>query len=266
MIKLYEQKDILITEQLVIQYLQNKKIAKGFAVYYDLFKKYRSDYQIDKIMAGKAGKEIVKRAKAARFDERLSLLGLLIDGLVSGIREASAQEGAVLELVNCLKLMRADFVVEKDFTEVVRRRTEAAQKEIAVGKKAGNLSADREYVLNLTIAALDEQIKLIVEKAPASADAAFKLLKSDFDKRKKALAKMVSQLDGNLTNVFQFCEEAFEEGSQELLILVTELTINTYSAHFISKYGCEAYFRHNKDMLFTERKKDILAEIDSLMK
>ncbi|MCI8265382.1 MAG: AAA family ATPase [Lachnospiraceae bacterium] len=266
MIKLYEQKEILITEQLVIQYLQNKKIAKGFAVYYDLFKKYRSDYQIDKIMAGKAGKEIVKRAKAARFDERLSLLGLLIDGLVSGIREASAQEGAVLELVNCLKLMRADFVVEKDFTEVVRRRTEAAQKEIAVGKKAGNLSADREYVLNLTIAALDEQIKLIVEKAPASADAAFKLLKSDFDKRKKALAKMVSQLDGNLTNVFQFCEEAFEEGSQELLILVTELTINTYSAHFISKYGCEAYFRHNKDMLFTERKKDILAEIDSLMK
>ena len=266
MIKLYEQKEILITEQLVIQYLQNKKIAKGFAVYYDLFKKYRSDYQIDKIMAGKAGKEIVKRAKAARFDERLSLLGLLIDGLVSGIREASAQEGAVLELVNCLKLMRADFVVEKDFTEVVRRRTEAAQKEIAVGKKAGNLSTDREYVLNLTIAALDEQIKLIVEKAPASADAAFKLLKSDFDKRKKALAKMVSQLDGNLTNVFQFCEEAFEEGSQELLILVTELTINTYSAHFISKYGCEAYFRHNKDMLFTERKKDILAEIDSLMK
>ena len=266
MIKLYEQKEILITEQLVIQYLQNKKIPKGFAVYYDLFKKYRSDYQIDKIMAGKAGKEIVKRAKAARFDERLSLLGLLIDGLVSGIREASAQEGAVLELVNCLKLMRADFVVEKDFTEVVRRRTEAAQKEIAVGKKAGNLSTDREYVLNLTIAALDEQIKLIVEKAPASADAAFKLLKSDFDKRKKALAKMVSQLDGNLTNVFQFCEEAFEEGSQELLILVTELTINTYSAHFISKYGCEAYFRHNKDMLFTERKKDILAEIDSLMK
>ena len=266
MIKLYEQKEILITEQLVIQYLQNKKIPKGFAVYYDLFKKYRSDYQIDKIMAGKAGKEIVKRAKAARFDERLSLLGLLIDGLVSGIREASAQEGAVLELVNCLKLMRADFVVEKDFTEVVRRRTEAAQKEIAVGKKAGNLSTDREYVLNLTIAALDEQIKLIVEKAPASADAAFKLLKSDFDKRKKALAKLVSQLDGNLTNVFQFCEEAFEEGSQELLILVTELTINTYSAHFISKYGCEAYFRHNKDMLFTERKKDILAEIDSLMK
>ncbi|MDE6363100.1 MAG: AAA family ATPase [Lachnospiraceae bacterium] len=266
MVKLYEQKEIPVTEQLVIQYLQNKKIAKSFAVYYDLFKKYRSDYQIDKIMAGKAGKEIVKRAKAARFDERLSLLGLLIDGLVSAIREASAQEGTVLELVDCLKLMRADFVVEKDFSEVVRRRIEAAQKAISVGKKAGNLSADREYVLNLTLAALDEHLGLIVQKPPASGDAAFKLLKSDFDKRKKALSKLTAQTEAALTNVFQFCEEAFEEGSQELLILVTELTINSYSAHFISKYGCEAYFRHNKDMLFTERKKDILAEIDELMR
>lgn len=121
-------------------------------------------------------------------------------------------------------------------------------------------------MLNLTLAALDEHLGLIVQKAPVSGDAAFKLLKSDFDKRKKALSKLAAQSDANLTNVFKFCEEAFEEGSQELLILVTELTINRYSAHFIGKYGCEAYFRHNKDMLFTERKKDILAEIDELMK
>lgn len=266
MVKLYEQKGIPVTEQLVVQYLQNKKIAKSFAVYYDLFKKYQSDYQIDKIMAGKAGKEIVKRAVAAKFDERLSLLGLLTDGLIGVLREISAQEGAIMELVNCLKLMRADFVVETDYAEVVKRRISEEHKAIAVGKKAGNLSADREYILNLTIAALDEQLKLTAEKSPASGEAAFKLLKSDFDRRKKALTKRVSQVDANLTNVFEFCEEAFEAGSQEILILVTELTINSYAAQFIGKYGCQAYFRHNKDMLFTERKKDILAEIDELMK
>ena len=108
-------------------------------------------------------------------------------------------------------------------------------------------------MLNITIAALDEQLNLIVQKIPASGDAAFKLLKTDFDKRKKALTKLVSQTDSHLTNVFQFCEEAFAAGSQELLILVTELTINSYAAQFIGKYGCEAYFKHNKDMLFTER-------------
>ena len=70
MIKLYEEKGFPVTEQLVSQYLQNKKIAKGFAVYYDLFRKYQSDYQVDKIMEGKAGSEITERAGAAKFDER----------------------------------------------------------------------------------------------------------------------------------------------------------------------------------------------------
>lgn len=93
MVKLYEQKEIAVTEQLVVQYLQNRKIAKSFAVYYDLFRKYRSDYQVDKILAGKAGKEIAGRAKAAKFDERLSLLGLLVDALVGVLREVLAQEG-----------------------------------------------------------------------------------------------------------------------------------------------------------------------------
>ena len=125
---------------------------------------------------------------------------------------------------------------------------------------------DREYILNITIAALGEQMELTAQKAPASGDAAFKLLKADFDKRKKALSKQVSQTDANLTNVLRFCEGAFEAGSQELLILVTELTANSYAAHFIGKYGCQEYFKHNKDMLFTERRKDILAEIDDLMK
>ncbi len=266
MVKLYEQKEIAVTEQLVVQYLQNRKIAKSFAVYYDLFRKYRSDYQVDKILAGKAGKEIAGRAKAAKFDERLSLLGLLVDALVGVLREVLAQEGAILELVNCLKGMRADFVVETDFLEVVGRQIEVEKKAVAVGKKAGNLSVDREYILNITIAALGEQMELTAQKAPASGDAAFKLLKADFDKRKKALSKQVSQTDANLTNVFRFCEGVFEAGSQELLILVTELTANSYAAHFIGKYGCQEYFKHNKDMLFTERRKDILAEIDDLMK
>ena len=266
MVKLYEQKEIAVTEQLVVQYLQNKKIAKNFAVYYDLFRKYRSDYQVDKILAGKAGKEITARAKAAKFDERLSLLGLLIDALVGALREVTAQEGAVMELVNCLRLMRADFVVENNFLEVVSRQIEAEKNAVTVGKKAGNLSADREYILNLTIAALGEQLELTAQKAPASGDAAFKLLKSDFDKRKKALTKLVTRTESDLTNAFRFCEAAFESGSQELLILVTELTANSYAAHYIGKYGCQEYFKHNKDMLFTERKKDILAEIDELMR
>ena len=51
---------------------------------------------------------------------------------------------------------------------------------------------------------------------------------------------------------------------QELLILVTELTINYYAATFISRYGCDAYFTHNQELLFYERQQEIISQLESL--
>ena len=58
MIILYERNGITVDEKLITQYLQNRKIAKDFAVYYDLFNKYKSDYQVDTILNGKADESI----------------------------------------------------------------------------------------------------------------------------------------------------------------------------------------------------------------
>ena len=49
-----------------------------------------------------------------------------------------------------------------------------------------------------------------------------------------------------------------------MLILVTELTISYYSARFISRYHCEEYFAHNKELLFYERQKAIIQELEQL--
>jgi len=49
-----------------------------------------------------------------------------------------------------------------------------------------------------------------------------------------------------------------------MLILVTELTIRSYGARFISRYGCKEYFAHNKELLFYERQKEIIAELEEL--
>ena len=48
------------------------------------------------------------------------------------------------------------------------------------------------------------------------------------------------------------------------LKLVTELTISYYGARFISRYGCKEYFAHNKELLFYERQKEIIAELEKL--
>ena len=68
------------------QYLRNRKIAKEFAVYYDLFNKYQSDYGVDKILSGKAPEETKGRAAAAKFDERPALLGLILDAVTEEMK------------------------------------------------------------------------------------------------------------------------------------------------------------------------------------
>ena len=43
-----------------------------------------------------------------------------------------------------------------------------------------------------------------------------------------------------------------------------ELTINYYAATFISRYGCDAYFTHNQELLFYERQQEIISQLESL--
>lgn len=92
MIKLYEKNNIKVDEKLVSQYLQNKKIAKDFSIYYDLWNKYKSDYQVDKILDGKADSGTKIRAKNAKFDERLSILGLIIDSITAELKAVCNKE------------------------------------------------------------------------------------------------------------------------------------------------------------------------------
>lgn len=48
------------------------------------------------------------------------------------------------------------------------------------------------------------------------------------------------------------------------MFLVTELTMNYHAARFISSFGSKEYFRHNKGLLFNERRKTLIEEIDKL--
>ena len=47
-------------------------------------------------------------------------------------------------------------------------------------------------------------------------------------------------------------------------MLVTELTENEYTARFISQYGCREYFKHNKNLMFYERQKNLMDQIQNL--
>lgn len=264
MINLYEENDLKVDEKMIGQYLQDRKVAKAFANYYDLFNKYKSDYQVDDILCGKASEKIKERAKAAKFDERLSLLGLILDRVGNDLRQVYFAEQILAEqLVVFKRIKMALSNTGASAVDVLSKERDAKKKELNNAKRANTLSDDKRKITHGVIEALEEEIKAVTQAGSPSGNEAFDIIKKDFNGRKNALKKLVEKTDAELENMFSFAEEVFSEG-QEMLIIVTELTKGFYSAHYISRYGCKKYFEHNKELLFYERQNEIIREIEEL--
>ena len=261
MMRLYELNGIRVDGLLISQYLQDKKIAREFAQYYDLFRKYRSDYQVDSILAGKADDEIKNRALNARFDERLSLISLMLDAVRTSVQSVMDTNAMITQLMAVLKDYRTRLAQPGDPAQVFSTIVEKKRSDYEHGKKAASLSAADQRVQRLLIGAMQEESALLTGMTDAKA--AFTAVKKDFDARVAALKKVAEDTGKQLTNMYEFSELVFGEG-QELLIITTELTAGKDTASFISKFGCKEYFRHNKDLLLYERQGEIQQALKDL--
>ena len=267
MIRLYEKNNIPVTEDLVGQYLQNRKIAREFSLYYDLFRKYRSDYEIPKILEGKAPKIVVERAHIAKFDERLAVLGLLTEAVTEKTKTVCLEEKALGLLTESLKGILVGIAgKKKDPVFLIAEETEKRREALETGKSAGTLSADEIHAENRNLQLLSELSRDLVDGTAGRTEdpaAALAAIRKFHESRAKQYKSMGTKTGKALENAFRFCEDAFGDG-QEMLIFVTELTASRYDAQFISRFGCDEYFRHNKELLFYERQKELIREIEDL--
>lgn len=88
-------------------------------------------------------------------------------------------------------------------------------------------------------------------------------MKADYDACVAAMRRDAATVLTRLEHLFGFVEKVWTEG-QELLILVTEMTANWYTARFIARYGCESYYRHSEELMFYERQTEIIQELTAL--
>ena len=92
-----------------------------------------------------------------------------------------------------------------------------------------------------------------------------RLLRAGFDERvavtELILTGLVNRLrEDTLANAFSFMEEAFGE-SEEMVIFVTELTMNAESVLFLADHPSEAYLKYSERLLIGTRRGELLAEI-----
>lgn len=265
MIRLYEKHHFKVDETLMEQYLQNQQIARKFAVYYDLFNKYKSDYQVESILNGQVPESIKQRARDAQFDERLSLLGLILDRLNQQFRSIRQTENKLEEIMNQLRKER-QAIVERGATyakEKLDKIMVELLREIETGKQTKNLSSDQIQTKEELTLIYEKMLNDVTQLESESGEDAFDIIKRHFDFERNVLEQEAENVGANLENTFSFLEDVFPDG-QELLIFVTELTANRDSAAFIGRYGSERYFRHNQELLFYERQTEIIRELKLL--
>ncbi len=262
MMLLCEEEKLAVDETLVAQYLQNDKIVKEFTAYYELYNKYKREYKVEEILAGQYSAQVVERARIAKFDERLSLLGMLLDKLESEMKENLEKSDYLADLMKVLKAVRALHEKQGSVQQLLERQIANREKMIESMTNAGTLAGEDKRRHRAVIRFLEKAGKKLRMEG-AEDRAAFDLLKAEFDAQVAAMKRENSRIQARLHHLFAFSEKAFMDGN-EVLVLVTELTVNVYSARFIGQYGSEDYYRHNEDLMLHERQDEIMKVIEEL--
>lgn len=260
----YEKLDRPVDAQVVGQYIQHPQISKDFANYLELYYKYHRDYQIDEILRGNLNPSVISRLHFADFDERLSVMGLLLSRLGEDFRLSYVKDHVVTELFGRLKAVRGRLEQEvldgalntekKLCAEYLDEEYRAAEERFLKDKEAGQLDRLGETVARQVLSGLETMKRAAGEDGFSGVRKAFSI---ETDKRQQMLDAAAERLEC----AFDFLEAAFSQG-QELVVFVTELTAGYYSAWFIRENGCDRYYKYNKGLLFAERQQEIIGQIE----
>lgn len=254
-LKVYERLDITADKDLVGQYLQNSAVAQDFAAYYELFRKYESDYRVTDILCGVQEKAITERARQAGFDERYALLGLLLEAAGSECAQLLAQDSDIMLIKKTLSEIKTECENGGNAQQLLRRSIRQLEQQREKYSAANNLSK-----------AADDSFIYRTQRMQAYADAAaagFEGAKTSFGEDTSKFLKKTEQTRQHLDNLFRFCSDVFGTG-HELLIVLTEVAVNPNTARFIAAYGCDEYYRYDKELMLGERRLSILDEIEKL--
>lgn len=260
LIQVYEKLGRTVDREVVVQYIQFPKIAKDFANYLELYGKYRTDYQIEEILRGNLDEILLKKVAHASFDERLGVLGLLISR-VNEVLKSSVQTE------NYIEMLFAALTEYKDLTGTVEEGLDGQQLfsnvynkfnlEYTNRKKAELLSCEEDRIYQRTREVLERFQQVLRMESIQASDQAFARIKGLFEQEQETFEKDQREALQVVEYVFDFLEGAFGN-SQEMVMFLTELNSNSYSVSFLQECECERYFQYNKELLFDEKRRNLL--------
>lgn len=276
--KAYEALDLPVTEFLIGEYLQDPEIAREFATYYELYRRYQDIYRVPDILDGQENPKALA-VGSAPFDERLTLIGLLVDAL-RGECAQYAEDLAVQKLLHSVLTRLASRVREGESAlPALREMTAGLEEELAAKENAKMIAREDAHLTRTAIGQLHAlERELAVKSAergrapdgtdsagvPGTGRADFLFTKEWFDARESARRAAAARTSAHMTHAFMFMAKCFGEG-QEMVIFLTELSQDERILQFVNANGNDEYFRYNKLLLLDERRQELTEEILRIM-
>ena len=249
-----------VDEGVVGQYLRHPEVARDFAAYWALYRKYHADYGVEDILQGKPFDAVVARAMDASFDERISLVTLLLAGLNTRFAAAAAT-GAVTDA--CYQQLRSfkralTQQTDADPAALFADQCKTYRARLDSDKAAGALLPDEAAARTRTLSLLNSWGKLL--GGILDADDAFDTVRGAFNAQVRRREETVAAASVALEFAFDFMEQAFEDG-QEMVVFVNELALGPDSAPFLAENDCERFEQYSEKLLLHGGEDELLAEL-----
>ena len=258
----YEELGIPVDEEIIHEFLRHEDVAEDVSAYFDLYKKYQDDYGIAEILEGKVKPSVYAHIDQAAFDERLSVVNLLLDGVSNVFYQIQREREITDAWYDFLKEYRQKLknsLQAKGIFETILAEKTASDEQNEKQQFVSKAQSDRARSLNEK---LKECAKKIVAEETINIEetALFALAKEPFDAQCEKLQSLENQGIETLEHAFTFMEQAFSDG-QEMVVFVTELTITPEIAVFLSEHRIERYETYKNQLLIGTKRAEILSEI-----
>ena len=266
-LKAYEELGVEITENLIGEYLCRDEIARSFFASYQLYRKYGTDYGLDRLLDGTMPEdergEREKMAREASFEERFLVTGLLLDGLNSSFLSYEKLDKETEVVYQELLHLKA-FLSDKKEITALEEFIDVKKKSLAVRLEAELLTVEQQTQEELVIRMLEEYSLMLRKEHITDAEDGFGRIRELFGEMTARRKKVAEQVKGELDRAFAFMKDCFGDG-QETVLFVTGLTRNSHAGAFIREYGCEPYFACSEKLLYRKQEKKLQEECKTLL-
>ncbi|MCC8060467.1 MAG: AAA family ATPase [Clostridiales bacterium] len=288
LVMVYEKLGRPVGREVVMEYIQFPKIARDFANYLELYHKYQGDYQVEKILRGETAQAVFDKLERAAFDERVSVVSLVLAGLNTQFREVCRREDMLKLLQEKLQEYRTELqeraqrsqempgnqeTRDQEYQEMshedreTREDAAAPAQLLAAGTEefradqgkrteSGLMSREERIISRTVLAKLETYAQKLATEDISDGEAAWERLRELFGEDSDAYEDSIDTAGALLEHAFDFMEGAFGNG-QEMVLFVTELNTGFYSVRFLQTYERARYYEYNRNLLFSEEEREI---------